>query len=212
MAERGDVREAAELLEQALVEDPQDEAALVALCELGDKLPKGFGLSEKLGRALAGLAPPAADAGVAPPPRASCGSGTASWPARRRPSPPSRRSSRSSRSTPSSSRRARRWARSTSDRPGYEDAAIENHRRLLALDVTRARFAARAGRRLRAPRPGRSRALLPRGAVGAGPRDQGRGSVPGGAPAPGAEARRPLRRRRRRSGPRATTWRCPRRR
>ena len=61
MAERGDVREAAALLEQALVEDPQDEAALVALCGLADRLPKGFGLSDKLGRALEGLAPPASD-------------------------------------------------------------------------------------------------------------------------------------------------------
>src|SRR4029078_9960828 len=63
MADRGDARAAAELLEQTLMEDPTDEASLVALCGLGDKLPKGFGLSEKLGRALAGLPPPAAHAG-----------------------------------------------------------------------------------------------------------------------------------------------------
>src|SRR5262249_28007008 len=35
LAERGDAREAAALLEQALAEDPQDETTLLALCELG---------------------------------------------------------------------------------------------------------------------------------------------------------------------------------
>ena len=69
MAERGDVRDAAELLEQALIEDPQDEDALVALCGLADRLPKGFGLADKLARALEGLRPVGADRGGPPPAR-----------------------------------------------------------------------------------------------------------------------------------------------
>ena len=70
MAERGAVREAAALLEQSLVEDPQDEAALTALCELADRLPEGFGLSEKLARVLDRAAAARRSSGGAQPPRA----------------------------------------------------------------------------------------------------------------------------------------------
>jgi len=137
MAERGSVREAAELLEQALVEDPQDEAALVALCGLADKLPKNFGLSDKLARALEGLAPPAADAA-----------------SRRRRAELWQRLGELARKKdavaaieafehvvaldPEQLPAREALAALYKDRGGYEDAAIENHRRLLALDVTRA--------------------------------------------------------------------------
>ena len=51
-----------------------------------------------------------------------------------------------------------------SDRPGHEEAAIENHRRLLAADITRADSLRALAAGYAAPRPDRSRPLLPRGA------------------------------------------------
>src|SRR5262249_34427446 len=48
MAERGNAREAAALLEQALAEDPQDETLLATLCELGDNLPDQKQLDRRL--------------------------------------------------------------------------------------------------------------------------------------------------------------------
>ena len=179
MAERGDVRDAAELLEQALVEDPQDEEALVALCGLADRLPKGFGAGGQAGprarRAAARGEPTRRPARRRA--RAVAASRRAGR-ARRRPSPPSRRSSRSSRSIPTQLAGARSAGRAVQGSPrlrGRRDresppaARARHHPR---------RLAARAGRRLRRPRPDRSRALLPRGAGAARAGDQGRGGVP----------------------------------
>ena len=58
LAEQGNVAEAAALLEQSLAENPNDEGALAALCELADRLPRGFDLDARLTRALAELPPP----------------------------------------------------------------------------------------------------------------------------------------------------------
>jgi tetratricopeptide (TPR) repeat protein len=55
MAERGSPKEAAALLEQALIEDPHDEEALVALCDLGDKVVDKKALKARLARTLAEL-------------------------------------------------------------------------------------------------------------------------------------------------------------
>ena len=109
----------------------------------------------------------------------SCGSGTASWPARRRPGHRHRgvRAGRR-RSTPEQLEAREALGGPLQRRPGYEDAAIENHRRLLALDVTRADSLRALAAAYTRRGPARSRALLPRGAVGAGPRDHGRGGVP----------------------------------
>jgi golgin subfamily B member 1 len=52
MAERGSTKEAAALLEQALAEDPHDEDALFALCELGDKAVDKKALKARLTRTL----------------------------------------------------------------------------------------------------------------------------------------------------------------
>ena len=211
MTERGDVREAAELLEQALVEDPQDEAALVALCELGDKLPKGFGLSEKLGRALAGLAPPNGDAGVAPPSR-----GAVAAARRAGPQEGTGHRHRGVRAGRHARPRKAGGARGA-QRPVQRQARLRGRGDGESPPAARAgrdarRFAARAGRRLHAARAARSRALLPRGAVGAGPRHQGRGIVPGGSPVPGPEARRSVRIASSRIRTARTTWPSPRRR
>jgi len=139
LAERGDVRGAAELLEQALVEDPQDEAALVALCGLGDKLPKGFGLSDKLARALAGLAPPAADA-ASRRRRAELWQrhGELALARKKAPVTAIEAFEQVVALDPEQLEAREHLATLYKDRAGYEDAAVENHRRLLALDVTRA--------------------------------------------------------------------------
>ena len=86
--------------------------------------PTASALADKLARALAGLPPPADADGRAQPSRASCGSVTASWPARRRPGHRHRgvRAGRRARSRPAR-RRARRWLRSTTIVPDHEDAA-----------------------------------------------------------------------------------------
>jgi tetratricopeptide (TPR) repeat protein len=65
VAERGSPKEAAALLEQALIEDPHDEEALVALCDLPDKTVDRKALKARLTRTLAELPEiDAADAGA----------------------------------------------------------------------------------------------------------------------------------------------------
>jgi golgin subfamily B member 1 len=58
LAEQGNVADAAALLDQSLGENPNDEGALAALCDLADRLPRGFDLDARLARALADLPPP----------------------------------------------------------------------------------------------------------------------------------------------------------
>ncbi|HXJ23120.1 MAG TPA: tetratricopeptide repeat protein [Polyangia bacterium] len=59
LAEQGNVAEAAALLDQSLSENPHDEGALAALCDLAGRLPRAFDLDSRLARALAELPPPA---------------------------------------------------------------------------------------------------------------------------------------------------------
>ena len=136
MAERGDVRGAADLLEQALMEDPQDEASLLALCGFADRLPKGFGLSDKLSRALAGLAAPAPDA-ESRRQRASLWQRLGELARKRDPVGAIQAFEQVVTLDPDQLPAREALATLYKDRSGYEDAALENHRRLLALDVTR---------------------------------------------------------------------------
>ncbi|HEY7374956.1 MAG TPA: tetratricopeptide repeat protein [Polyangia bacterium] len=137
MAERGSVREAAELLEQALVEDPQDEATLVALCGLGDRLPKNFGLSDKLARALEGLPPPAPDP-AARRRRAELWQRLGELARKKDPAAAIEAFEHVVALDPDQLAAREALAALYKDRGGYEDAAMENHRHLLAMDVTRA--------------------------------------------------------------------------
>jgi tetratricopeptide (TPR) repeat protein len=137
LAERGDVRGAAELLEQTLVEDPEDEAALVALCGLGDKLPKGFGLSEKLGRALGALPAPGADA-ASRRRRADLWQRHGELARKKAPVTAIAAFEQVVALDPEQLQAREALAALYEDREGYDDAAIDNHRKLLAMDVTRA--------------------------------------------------------------------------
>jgi tetratricopeptide (TPR) repeat protein len=137
MAERGSAREAAELLEQALVEDPQDEATLIALCSLGDKLPKNFGLSEKLSRALESLPPPAPDAGSRRR-RADLWQRLGELARKKNPTAAIEAFEQVVALDPEQISAREQLAVLYKDGGGSEDAAIDNHRKLLGADVTRA--------------------------------------------------------------------------
>jgi tetratricopeptide (TPR) repeat protein len=137
MAERGEVREAAVLLEQALAEDPQDEAALVALCDLADKLPSGSALAERLARVLSSLPPPGSEP-------AARGRRARLWQRHgelirsRDPSAAIEAFQQVVALEPESRAAREALAGLYGDRPGFEEAAMDNHRRLLDGDVTRA--------------------------------------------------------------------------
>src|SRR5262249_51604463 len=70
IAERGNPKEAAALLEQALAENEADEDALATLCELGDKLTDKKGFKARLARTLPTLPEIDAEAADAPALRA----------------------------------------------------------------------------------------------------------------------------------------------
>ena len=215
MAERGDVREAAELLEQALVEDPQDEAALVALCELADRAARrASGCREKLARALAGLPRPPTPTRPSRRRRAALWQRHGELARKTRPGrAPSRRSSRSSRSTPSSWRRARRSAALYGDRPGYEDAGDREPPPAARRSTSRAPIrCARWPPATRAAAWSIARAAATRCCRCSGRATKDEEGVPGGAPVaelkpddPYAVGRSTIR-----TG--ASTWPCPRRR
>ena len=141
MAEQGNVKDAAALLEQALAEDPHDEDALVALGDLGDKAVDKKALKARLARTLPEL--PELDAEGAPRFR----------PAARRALLWERQGElqrkRDAEGAIASFERAvaldpeRLPAREAlvalyGDKPEHADAAAEIHRRLLMVDVTRA--------------------------------------------------------------------------
>jgi tetratricopeptide (TPR) repeat protein len=139
MAERGDVRDAASLLERALADDPRDEAALVALCDLTDRLPPtaGVALAERLAGVLETLPPP-------PEQREARARRARLW-ARHgellRAGDPEGAIAAFERvvaldDTQTAAREA--LASLYPGRPGHEEAELENHRRLLATDITRA--------------------------------------------------------------------------
>ena len=137
MAERGAVREAAALLEQSLAEDPQDEAALTALCDLADRLPAGFGLAEKLARVLTALPPPA-DQPAARARRARLWLRHGELVKARDPVVAIEAFEHVIQLTPEQLPAREALAALYRDRPGYDEAAAENHRRILAADVARA--------------------------------------------------------------------------
>ena len=137
MSERGAVREAAALLEQSLAEDPQDEAALTALCELADRLPAGFGLAEKLARVLTALPPPA-DQAAARSRRARLWQRHGELVKARDPVVAIEAFEHVIELEPEHLPARETLAALYRDRPGYDDAAAVNHRRILAADVARA--------------------------------------------------------------------------
>jgi tetratricopeptide (TPR) repeat protein len=63
--EQGNFDRAADLLEQAIVDDPSDETALWSLCEAYERAGRGADVGETLRRVLPQLAEPAADADLA---------------------------------------------------------------------------------------------------------------------------------------------------
>jgi tetratricopeptide (TPR) repeat protein len=137
MAERGEVREAAVLLEQALAEDPQDESALVALCDLADKLPSGSALAERLARVLSSLPPPGPEP-AARARRARLWQRHGELVRSRDPSAAIEAFQQVVALEPESQGAREALAGLYGDRPGFEEAAMDNHRRLLDGDVTRA--------------------------------------------------------------------------
>jgi tetratricopeptide (TPR) repeat protein len=136
LAEQGEIRQAAALLEQSLGEDPNDEGALAALCDLADRLPPGFGLQERLASALAAL-PPAADMPAARARRARLWQRHGELAGARAPETAIAAFEQVVALVPDQLTAREELAVLYGDRPSHEDAALENHRRLLDADITR---------------------------------------------------------------------------
>jgi tetratricopeptide (TPR) repeat protein len=136
LAEQGEIREAAALLEQSLGEDPNDEGALAALCDLADRLPAEFGLEERLARALATL-PPAADQPAARARRARLWQRHGELSRTRDPEAAIAAFEQVVALVPDQLPAREELVVLYGDQPGRADAAIENHRRLLDADITR---------------------------------------------------------------------------
>jgi hypothetical protein len=137
LADGGDVRQAATLLEEALADDPQDEAALSALCDMADRLPAGFGLAERLARVLAALPPPA-DQAAARARRARLWQRHADAIRSRDAAGAIAAYEQVVAFEPDHLPAREALAALYEDRPGHEEAAADNHRHLLAADITRA--------------------------------------------------------------------------
>jgi tetratricopeptide (TPR) repeat protein len=136
LAEQGEVREAAALLDQSLGEDPNDEGALAALCDLADRLPAGFGLAERLTRALDALPPPA-NQPAARARRARLWQRHGELSRARDPDLAIAAFERVVELVPDQLPAREELAVLYGDRPSHDDDAIENHRRLLDADITR---------------------------------------------------------------------------
>ncbi|HVV49665.1 MAG TPA: tetratricopeptide repeat protein, partial [Polyangia bacterium] len=136
LAERGEIKEAAGLLDQALGEDPRDEAALSALCDLGDQLPPSFGLAEKLARALAELPEPA-DQAAARTRRARLWQRRGELLRARDPRGAMAAFEQVVALTPDQLPAREALAALYGDDAEHEEAAIENHKQLLEADITR---------------------------------------------------------------------------
>ena len=136
LAEQGEVKEAAALLDQALTEDPNDEAALSALCDLGDSLPPSFGLGERLERALAELPGPA-DQPAARTRRARLWQRRGELVRARDPRGATTAFEQVVALIPDQLTAREALAALYGDAPEHEAAAIENHKQLLAADITR---------------------------------------------------------------------------
>jgi tetratricopeptide (TPR) repeat protein len=139
MAEQGQVREAAAMLERALADDPQDEAALVALCDLADRLPAAAAtaLAERLSRVLATLPPPP-ELPAAQARRARLWQRHGELARSRDPDVAIAAFEQVIALAPDHMPAREALAALYRERPGHEEAEAENHRRLLTADVTRA--------------------------------------------------------------------------
>ena len=136
LAEQGENREAAALLDQSLGEDPNDEGALAALCDLADRLPAEFGLADRLARALVAL-PPAADQPAARARRARLWQRHGELSRARDPDAAIAAFEQVVELVPDQLPAREELAVLYGDRPNHDVAAIENHRRLLDADITR---------------------------------------------------------------------------
>jgi tetratricopeptide (TPR) repeat protein len=136
LAEQGNVAEAAALLEQALAENPLDEGALAALCDLADRLPRGADLDARLARALLEL-PPAADNQAARTRRARLWQAHAELLEPKDPKGAIAAFEQVVALTPEQLPAREALAVLYGESPDYEDAAVENHRQLLNADITR---------------------------------------------------------------------------
>jgi len=136
LAEQGEIKEAAGLLDQALSENPDDEAALSALCDLGEQLPLSFGLGEKLARALAELPEPS-DQAAARTRRARLWQRRGELSRARDPKGAIAAFEQVVALTPDQLPAREALAALYGDDPEHEEAAIENHKQLLNADITR---------------------------------------------------------------------------
>ena len=136
LAEQGEVKEAAALLDKALEENPHDEAALSALCDLADQLSPSFGLGEKLARALAELPEPA-DQPAARTRRARLWQRRGELLRARDPKGAIAAFEQVVALTPDQLPAREALAALYGDDPEHEAAAIENHKQLLDADITR---------------------------------------------------------------------------
>jgi golgin subfamily B member 1 len=136
LAEQGEVKEAAALLDQALDEDPHDEAALSALCDLADQLPPSFGLGERLARALEALPEPA-DQPAARARRARLWQRRGELLRARDPRGAMAAFEQVVALTPDQLPAREALAALYGDDAEHEAAAIENHKQLLVADITR---------------------------------------------------------------------------
>jgi tetratricopeptide (TPR) repeat protein len=136
LAEQGEVKEAAALLDQALGENPHDEAALSALCDLADQLPPSFGLGERLARALVELPEPA-DQPAARTRRARLWQRRGELVRARDPKGAIAAFEQVVALTPDQLPAREALAALYGDDAEHEEAAIENHKQLLNADITR---------------------------------------------------------------------------
>ncbi|HVT06900.1 MAG TPA: tetratricopeptide repeat protein [Polyangia bacterium] len=136
LAEQGNVPDAAALLDQSLRENPNDEGALATLCELADRLPRGFDLDARLSRALAELPPPG-DQPAARARRATLWQQHAELLEPKDPKAAITAYEQVVALTPEQLPAREALAVLYGESPEYEEAALENHRQLLNADITR---------------------------------------------------------------------------
>jgi tetratricopeptide (TPR) repeat protein len=136
LAEQGNVGEAAALLDQSLGENPHDEGALAALCDLAERLPRTFDLDARLARALAELPPPA-EQPAARTRRARLWQQHGELLQARDPKAAIVAFEQVVALTPEQLPAREALALLYGESPEHEQASVENHRQLLNADITR---------------------------------------------------------------------------